>query len=154
MTRIKRTNSENQDFVLLVRNLDAYLAEIDGEDHVFYDQFNKIGLIKYAVVVYEDKNPIGCGAIKEFDPKTMEVKRMYVSPQSRGIGIATRILSELENWAKELWCIRCVLETGRNQPHAIALYKKNGYTSIPNYGQYVGIANSVCFEKLLITRES
>jgi putative acetyltransferase len=70
-------------------------------------------------------------------------------PDNRGKGIAAQILNELEKWAKELNYKKCVLETGHKQPEAIALYKKNGYKQIPNYGQYIGIENSVCFEKLL-----
>jgi len=79
----------------------------------------------------------------------MEVKRMYVLPQHRGKGLATRILTGLESWAKELSYQKCILETGKRQPEAIALYTKNGYIVIPNYGQYKGIENSVCFEKVL-----
>jgi putative acetyltransferase len=144
-----RTNSDNQDFQKLVEALDVDLKIRDGEDNDFYAQFNKITAIKHAIVAYEDDLPVGCGAIKQNADDTMEVKRMYVLPEKRGHGIAASILSELEIWAKELNYARCVLETGQKQPEAIALYKKEGYQVIPNYGQYEGIANSVCFEKLL-----
>jgi len=149
MIKIVRTNSENQDFIDLVKYLDAYLAERDGEDHAFYDQFNKIDRIRYVVVAYENKAPIGCGAIKEVGPTTVEVKRMYVSPESRGKGIATKVLSELEHWASELAYKKCILETGKRQPEAIALYEKNGYQTSPNYGPYADMENSLCFEKRL-----
>ena len=144
-----RTNSDNIDFQKLVEALDADLKIRDGEDNAFYAQFNKITAIKYAIVAYDNDLPVGCGAIKQYSDDTMEVKRMYVLPSTRGHGIATSILSELEIWAKELQYARCVLETGQKQPEAIALYKKQGYQIIPNYGQYEGITNSVCFEKLL-----
>lgn len=134
----------------LVRFLDAELAITDGEDHLFYSQFNKIDKIKYVVLVYENGIPAGCGAIKEFGNDTMEVKRMFVSPEKRNRGFATRILSELEKWAVELSYVKCILETGKRQPDAIGLYTKNGYKSIPNYGQYAGVENSVCFEKELM----
>ena len=147
MIKIVRTSSENRDFIDLVKLLDTDLAERDGDDHAFYHQFNKIDVIKHAVVLYENQKPIGCGAIKEFDATAMEVKRMYTSPESRGKGIATKILSELEKWTEELSYGKCVLETGKKQPEAIQLYTKKGYKMIPNYGQYVGIENSVCFEK-------
>ena len=55
----------------------------------------------------------------------------------------------LEKWARELSCTRCILETGKRQPEAIGLYKRNGYRLIPNYGQYAAVENSVCFEKEL-----
>ncbi len=57
------------------------------------------------------------------------------------------MLGELERWAQQLGYQRCVLETGKKQPEAIALYTRRGYHLIPNYGQYVGVESSVCFEK-------
>ena len=74
---------------------------------------------------------------------------MYVPPALRGKGIASAVLAELEKWAKELNYKKCILETGKKQPEAIALYNKNGYCIIPNYGQYENVENSVCFEKNL-----
>ena len=147
MIKIVRTNSDNPDFIELVKYLDADLAIRDGNEHSFYAQFNKIDKIKFVVVAYEDDQPVGCGAIKEYAPNTMEIKRMYTSPASRGNGIATKVLTELENWAAEMSFEKCILETGKKQPEAIALYKKSGYKSISNYGQYAGIENSVCFRK-------
>ncbi len=147
MITLLRTNSDNKDFIALVKLLDLELAERDGSDHEFYHQFNKITMIKHAVVIYENKIPTACGAIKEFELKAMEVKRMYVLPHRRGSGYATKVLLELETWAAELGYDNCVLETGKKQPEAIRLYQKNGYKTIPNYGQYIGVENSVCFEK-------
>ncbi len=149
MIKVVRTNSSDGDFVSLVNLLNADLAVRDGDDHSFYSQYNKIDQIRYVIVAYDDDVPVGCGAIKQFEPDAMEIKRMYVSPTARNKGVATRILAALELWTKELSCVRCVLETGKRQPEAIALYKKNGYRSIPNYGQYTGIENSLCFEKII-----
>lgn len=147
MIRMIRTNSSNQDFAELVKLLDAELAARDGQDHSFYAQFNKIDMIKHVVIAYENEKPAGCGAIKEYDPETMEVKRMFTLPECRGKGIATRILAELEAWTGELSYKKCILETGKKQPEAIALYTKTGYRLIPNYGQYAKVENSVCFER-------
>lgn len=147
MITIKRTNSDNTDFQNLVCELDKDLAIRDGEDHSFYAQFNKIDAIKYVVVAYENETAVGCGAIKSFDENSMEVKRMFVPFESRGKGIASFVLKELETWAKELGKEKCVLETGYKQPEAIKLYEKNGYAKIPNYGQYIGIDSSICFGK-------
>jgi GNAT superfamily N-acetyltransferase len=147
MIKIIRTDSTSKDFIALVNRLDAELAERDGKDHAFYNQFNKIDQIRHAVVLYKDGEPVACGAIKEFDAGVMEVKRMYTLPEVRGQGIASRVLSELEKWAVTMSYTKCILETGRRQPEAIRVYEKNGYNIISNYGQYAGIANSVCFEK-------
>lgn len=149
MINIKRTNSDNLDFIRLVKLLDTDLAIRDGDAHDFYDQFNKIDNIRYVVVAYENDKPAGCGAIKEYNSDSMEVKRMYVSPENRKRGIASKILTKLEIWASELSYSKCILETGKGQPEAIELYKKNGYTLMPNYGQYDGVENSLCFEKRL-----
>lgn len=149
MIKIIRTNSNNKDFIALVKELDDLLAELDGEEHAFYNSLNKIDKIKHVIVAYEGDKPVACGAIREFAPGVMEVKRMYTLPELRGKGIASQVLSELEKWAAELSYHTCVLETGKRQPDAIALYKKKGYKIIPNYGQYVNIENSVCFEKSL-----
>lgn len=149
MIKFLRTNSVNKDFIELVKFLDADLQIRDGEEHSFYDQFNKLDNIKYVIVAFDNEMPIGCGAIKEYREDTMEIKRMFVPPNGRGNGIATNILIELEHWAKELFYSKCILETGVKQPEAIGLYKKNGYKIIENYGQYKNVKNSVCFEKIL-----
>lgn len=146
---LKRTDSGDPDFIELVRRLDAELTVRDGDDHAFYDQFNKISQIRYAVVAYLDGRAVGCGAIKPLEMEVMEVKRMFVLPEFRGKGIASGILSELERWTVELGAQACCLETGLNQPEAIALYHKCCYARIPNYGPYTGVGNSVCFRKEL-----
>ena len=149
MIKCKKTNSEDIEFIRLVIKLDEELAERDGKEHTFYAQFNKIDKIKYAIVAHKNNEPIGIGALKEFEPEVMEVKRMYVLPPYRGKNIASKILQELEIWARELNYKKCILETGKKQPEAIRLYNKNNYSVIPNYGQYKNIENSVCFEKIL-----
>lgn len=150
MITLRRTDSEDQDFIGLVRLLDAELAVRDGKDHSFYAQFNTLAAIKHTVVAYRNDIPVGCGAMKEFSPTSVEIKRMFVHPDERKKGIAVKILSELESWAGELSYTSCVLETGKKQPEAVALYTRSGYRLIPNYGQYAGVENSLCFEKPLV----
>jgi putative acetyltransferase len=147
MITILKTNSFNLDFVELVTHLDAYLAEKDGRDHLFYNQYNKLDKIKHVMVTYYEDKPVSCGALKEYDVNTMEVKRMFTLPEYRRQGFGVFLLGQLEKWAAELGYKKCILETGKRQPEAIALYKKSGYKLIPNYGQYAGMDNSVCFEK-------
>jgi len=147
MINIIRTDSKHKDFVELVKYLDSELAKRDGDEHAFYDQFNKVTDIKYVVVAYDNDSAICCGAIKKYNEDTMEIKRMYTTEAYRGKGIASQVLAELEHWTSELGCKKCVLETGLKQPEAIKLYTKNGYNLIPNYGQYAAVENSRCFEK-------
>lgn len=146
---IQRSTSENPDFQKLISELDAYLAIRNGEENDFFAQFNKIDLLKNVVVIYQNEIPVGCGAIKEYEPDAMEVKRMFVPQEFRGKGIAKLILKELENWAKELGYKRCILETGEDMKDAVGLYQKSQYNIIPNYGQYKDVETSICFEKML-----
>jgi GNAT superfamily N-acetyltransferase len=147
--KLERTTSEHPGFVSLVRLLDAYLAHVDGDEHAFYAQYNKIAALQNAVVALDGDTPIGCGAFKPFDENSVEIKRMYVLPEWRGKGVAPQILTGLEHWAAELGYGRCVLETGLRMPDAVAFYTKNSYRRIENFGQYAGVENSACFEKLL-----
>jgi len=146
--KVIRTNATHPDFVELVKLLDADLAERDGEETAFYAQYNGISKIKYALVAYLEGKPVSCGAIKHFDQQRMEIKRMYTREEARGLGIANKVLKELENWTQELGYSSCVLETGLRNPEAIALYEKNDFLLIPNFGQYIGVENSRCFEKI------
>jgi len=147
--KIIRTTFKNSDFIKLVQALDAYLKKTDGEEHDFYNQFNTIDVLKGVVVVYLDEKPVGCGAIKKFDDFSVEGKRMFVSLEKRGNGIAQEIVLELQKWTKELGYKKCVLETGIRQTEAVKFYQKNGFQRIENYGQYKGKENSICFEKTL-----
>lgn len=145
--QLKKTNSDDPDFQLLVVLLDRELKVRDGEDHDFYHQFNQTTGLREVIVAYADETPVGCGAFKPWDENTAEVKRMFVQPDYRGKGIAYQVLTALEAWAASTGYKNCILETGKNQPEAIALYTKAGYHLIPNYGQYAGIENSVCMLK-------
>ena len=149
MKRIIRTDNNNLDFQALITELDAYLKITDGEDHEFYNQFNSLKKINNVVVAFQNEQAIGCGAFRKFDANTVEIKRMYVKVTYRGSGVANTVLSSLEEWASEEGFTKCVLETGNRQIDAIKFYKKSGYISIPNYGQYAQMEDSNCFEKLV-----
>jgi putative acetyltransferase len=149
LPRLVRTTSDHPDFRALVALLDHYLAAIDGAEHAFYAQLNKIDRIRHVVLAYLADEPVGCGAFREFGPGVVEVKRMYVQPAQRGQGVAAAVLTELESWARELGYTGTVLETGLKQSAAIRLYERSGYGRTPNYGQYLNVENSVCMSKVL-----
>jgi putative acetyltransferase len=153
MITFLRTDATHPDFKALVQLLDADLAIRDGEEHAFYHQFNKIDNLRHALVAYQQGKAVGCGALKAQGAATAELKRMYVGPDYRRQGIARRLLGELERWAGELGFQRLILETGKAQPEAIALYTHCQYEIIPNYGQYAGVENSVCMEKRIQAQE-
>ena len=147
MITIVKTNADNSDFINLIQALDQDIAIRDGEEHTFYAQFNKTDHIKQVLVAYHNNQAIGCGAFKPYQGSVAEIKRMYVTPEGRGKGIATQILIGLQQWAAQHNFTSCILETGQRYPEAIALYLKNGFQITENYGQYIGIEDSVCFQK-------
>ena len=149
MIEIKRTSSSETDFQHLVSELDGELSKRNGETNEFFAQYNKIDQIKHVIIATIDDKPVGCGAMKAYDSDTMEIKRMFVPIEMRGKGIAVHILKNLEKWAKEMNYSKCILETGNKMLEAIRLYEKSNYKVVPNYGQYNGIENSICFEKHL-----
>jgi len=144
-----RTTSKNFDFRKMVNALDEDLNQRNGDIQRQYDLYNKIDKIKHAVVVYVGENPVGCGCFKRFDEETVEMKRMFVLPEMRGKRLAARLLQELETWAVEEGFTQAVLETGRRQIEAQSLYSKAGYFRTENYGQYVGMEDSICYRKEL-----
>ncbi|WET48705.1 GNAT family N-acetyltransferase [Chryseobacterium indologenes] len=146
---IHRTDSKSIDFQTLIKYLDSTLAEHNGDDDAFFAQFNTIDMIKNCIVAYIDEVPAACGAFKEFSKDTVEIKRMYTHPEFRKRGLGSTMVKELESWAKELGYQKAVLETSKDLTNAISVYEKNGFQRIDNYGQYIGIDNSVCFEKEL-----
>ncbi|GAA1719228.1 GNAT family N-acetyltransferase [Isoptericola hypogeus] len=80
---------------------------------------------------------------------TGEVKRLYVAPERRGLGLARRLMAEVERAARQVGFRRFVLETGTAQPEAIGLYESLGYESIEKYGDHVHEEQQRCYGKRL-----
>ena len=95
------------------------------------------------------ERPVGCGGLRTLDPSHGEIKRMYVIPERRGTGVSTAVLTALEGEARSRGWDRLVLETGDQQPDAMRLYEREGYTRIPNFGYYADSELSICYEKKL-----
>lgn len=146
---IKRTSTNNPDFIYLVSLLDYELWVELNEDQSTYDQYNKVPDLSTAIVIYADGKPVACGCYKKYDDKTVEIKRMYVDKNFRGKGISKLILSELEKWAVENKFEYAILETSIHFTVAQSLYKNAGYNVIENYDQYEGLEESVCMKKQL-----
>lgn len=144
-----RTTSENPDFREMVSALDEDLYLRNGDTQKQYEQYNQIDKIKHAIVIYLEGKPAGCGCFKRFDEQTVEMKRMFVLPEMRGKQLAAKMLHELENWAVEEGFSNAVLETGVRQVEAQRLYAVGGYSRTENYGQYIGMEDSICYRKEL-----
>jgi GNAT superfamily N-acetyltransferase len=150
MAILFRTNATNEDFKKLVAELDAELWIRYPAIQQNFAPHNKISESARVVIAYHDDQPVGCGCFRPMDePDTIEVKRMYVAPGFRARGIAKLILNELEKWAIQEGFSKSKLETGFNQPEAVALYKRCQYELIPNYPPYTNMKESMCLAKAL-----
>jgi GNAT superfamily N-acetyltransferase len=99
------------------------------------------------VVARLDGAPVGCGGFRRFADGVAEIKRMYVVPEARRRGVARAVLADLEARARALGYTSIRLETGTNQPEAMALYEHAGYRAMVPYGHYRESPMSRCFEK-------
>lgn len=145
-TLIETTNHHPQ-YIDLAAALDAELALRDGKAHAFYAPHNTSTHLQAVVLVMQNETAVACGAFKINKPGVAEIKRMYVTPTHRCKGLATSILLRLESICKKQHFNATVLETGINQPEAIALYRKSGYQQIPAFPPYEDAPLSICFMK-------
>jgi GNAT superfamily N-acetyltransferase len=107
-------------------------------------------LVAWLQVDGGDEQAVGCGAIRPSPfPDAAEIKRMYVRPEARGRGISRSLLVALEDRARALGYERLVLETGTQQPEAMALYESEGYRSVAPFGAYRASPLSRCYERSL-----
>lgn len=150
MPHYYRCDANDQNFQHLIRLLDADLYAQYGERMQFFDLYNGVSGIIGAVVALEDDQPAGCGCFKRFADGTVEIKRIFVDERYRKRGTAKEIMRLLEEWATELGNTRAVLETGPKQSEAIRLYESTGYILIENYEPYVGVPESMCYQKTLV----
>ena len=137
------------DALTLLDSLSAALAAITGSSgRSSFDPDDVTVQRALFVLARDDRNtPVGCGAYRPLSPGIAEVKRMYASPGTVGLGGA--ILEFLEQKAaadgyEALW-----LETRLVNDRAIRFYGRHGYARIPNFGKYIGRPEAVCFGKRL-----
>ena len=149
MVNLKRTTSDNKNFQSLIKELNSDLRARYTSTNYHYDANIQVDDLDTVVLGLINDDTVGCGCFKEIYPDTVEVKRMFVNPYFRGLGISTSILSELTVWAKELNYSQIVLETGKQQQESINLYTKYGFSIIDNFGPYIGSIESVCMGKML-----
>lgn len=101
------------------------------------------------LLAYHHGHAVGCGALRAYTPFVGELRRMFVTRAARRQGVARSLVARLEAQAQRLGYRELVLETGRRQRPAIALYAGCGFRRIAAYGVYVGDSMSVCFGKRL-----
>ena len=140
-----RTAADPELLALIIAQQRELASASGGADEVVYPV--RTGASYLVGIV--NGHAVACGAVVTLNPDTAEIKRMYVRPAFRGRGFSRAILAELEELATRAGYSALRLETGGYLPVAISLYRSAGYQPITAYGEYVGNAHSVCFEKRL-----
>lgn len=146
---IRFVDAENADFLALVQQLDEYYFQVVGEVHRRYAKYNDPHVLDARMVVYQEGEPAGCGAWKKIDEQTAEIKRIFVAPDFRRQGVASKLICALEQDAAAHGYTRAILETARTTDDSAALYHKLGFREISYYGSPAGAENCRCFEKAL-----
>jgi len=148
---IQVVDTTNQDLLTLIGQLDDYLYTLYPPEEVFVvdvDQPQADGIV-FALAHWNGK-AAGCGAYRQLDGQSAELKRIYVDPSYRNKGIASRILTFLEQEAARAGFSSLLLETGPMQTESIALYKKLGFYDIEPFGAYIDCPSSICMKKDLV----
>ncbi|MNL23822.1 acetyltransferase [compost metagenome] len=149
-TKVVKTTSDNPDFIDLIKTFDAFLWERYPELKNDYWGNNLIEFNSNVFIIYLNEKAVGCGCFKKYNHNIVELKRMFVLPEARGLGIAQLIIKELEKEAKCQGFKTMILETLYKQNEAINLYQKVGFEIVENYEPYIGLTNSVCMRKSII----
>lgn len=141
-----QTGVEAHDAQTMLWELNETLMGIlghNGTAHVCLDDFSQEKA--FFLVGYDDDIPVCCAGVRRMDDRTGEIKRVYARKNRKGIGAA--LMKAVEELAGRTGYRRLVLECREGNPHAIAFYKKNGYTVCENYPPYDNEADAVCLDK-------
>lgn len=149
-TVILRERPDSDDAMQLIAELEAHLEPLYPADS--RHGFSVEKLLREEVVffvIYHDEQPAGCGGVKLFDNAYGEVKRMYVRPQFRGLGLGKLMLDHLADYTRQHGIEILRLETGIHQTDAIRLYERYGFRRIPPFPPYFDDPVSLCYEMRL-----
>jgi GNAT superfamily N-acetyltransferase len=136
------------DAAALIAELDAHLEPLYPRESRHGFSVQKLIADSVAFFVIRDAGvPAGCGGIKLFGTEYGEIKRMYVRPRFRGLGLARLLLDYLTDYARTHGIGVLRLETGIHQQAAIRLYELVGFRRIPPFGEYRDDPVSRCYEK-------
>jgi putative acetyltransferase len=150
-TIITRERPDTPDAIGLIMELEALLNPLYPPEsrHGFsVDKLLAEGVAFF--VLRASGSPAACGGILLVDGAYGELKRMYVRPQFRGLGLAKQMVEQLADYARKHNIAVLRLETGIHQREAIGLYEGLGFYRIPPFGPYTDDPVSLCYEKRLV----
>lgn len=144
---LRFVDPRSKDYALLAGKLDEYYFSVVGDVHLRYAEVNRPENMACRIVAYDGEVPVACGCWKAIDHRAAEVKRIYVLPEYRRQGIASRIIGKLEEEIAKAGYRVIILETARTTGESRSLYLSLGYEQIDYYGSPAGAENCLCFRK-------
>jgi len=151
--RITPERPDSPDAKALVSELEAQLEPLyPRESRHGYDVDKLIAEAVAFFLIRHDGAPAGCGGIQLFGTEYGELKRMFVRPQFRGLGLAKLMLNHLADYARDHGVGILRLETGIHQHAAIGLYEREGFRLVPAFGEYKADPLSRFYEKPLLSQ--
>jgi putative acetyltransferase len=147
-TAISPERPDSEEASALIEELEAHLASLypsESRHGYSVEKLLREGVAFFVIRV--NSAPAGCGGVKLIDNSYGEIKRMYIRPQFRGLGLGKLMLGHLTDYARNRGIEMLRLETGIYQQEAIALYERSGFKSVPPFGEYKPDPNSLFFEK-------
>jgi GNAT superfamily N-acetyltransferase len=142
---------DHPDVVRMVAEVQAeYVVRYGAPDEAVVDPAEFVPPVGLFLVGFLDGVPVATGGWRRFDDRTAEVKRMYVVASARRRGLSRRMLAEIERSAGLAGIDRLVLNTGFEQPEAVALYEQTGYLPTSGFGYYADHPLALFYEKKLI----
>ena len=147
-TRITPERPDTADARALIAELEAHLEPLYPSESRHGYAVEKLIVQGVAFfVIRRDGEPAGCGGVQLFGTEYGELKRMYVRPRFRGLGLAKAMLTHLADHARERGVGLLRMETGLRQIAAIGLYEREGFRPIPPFGEYADDPLSRFYEK-------
>ncbi len=143
---IKEVSHDDPAFLMLCGELDSFLnVAIGGEDkREKYKKFNHTDTMDFVAAAYDNGEPAGCGALRKYSEKEVEIKRVFVRERYRGKNVGGQILEKLLERAEQMGFERMILETGAFLEASVRLYQRYGFRRIENYGAYKDMPESLC----------
>jgi putative acetyltransferase len=133
----------------LIAELDAYNTSLYPAESNHFDPPEKLAAARAVFLVVEaDGRLVGCGAAKHCG-EWAEIKRMFLKPEVRGAGLASRMLERLLEWARTEGLQFARLETGNRSAGALGLYRRAGFREIPAFPPYQPDPLSIFMERPL-----
>lgn len=147
---VEEADPASADARLLVEELDRYLSQLypAESNHLLSVEALRQPGVTFFVARVAGK-VVGCGALVIHPEEYAELKRLFVLPECRGLGIGYRLLQEREAYARAAGLSLIRLETGISQPEALRLYERAGYQRRGPFGSYGEDPVSVFLEKRL-----